>query len=78
MLIDRSVAIAHNKLILIDRDMVAMGSFNWTKAGNTKNPENVHILRGARELAARHEPYFRTREAVNDPYKPALPGPQTR
>ena len=78
VLIDRSVAIAHNKLILIDRDAVVMGSLNWTKAGNTKNAENVHIFRGARDLADRHEAYFKGREAVSEPYKTALPGPQRR
>jgi phosphatidylserine/phosphatidylglycerophosphate/cardiolipin synthase-like enzyme len=76
--IDRSVAIAHNKLILIDRDTVIVGSLNWTKAGNTKNAENVHVLRGARELAKRHEAYFRDREAVSEPYKAPVSGPKTR
>lgn len=78
VLIDRSVAIAHNKLILIDRDTIVMGSLNWTKAGNTKNAENVHVLRGARDLAVRHEAYFRGREAISEPYKMTLPGPQRR
>ena len=78
VLIDRSVRIAHNKLILIDRDTIVMGSLNWTKAGNTKNAENVHVLRGARDLAVRHEAYFRGREAISEPYKMTLPGPQRR
>ena len=55
-----------------------MGSLNWTKAGNTKNAENVHIFRGARDLADRHEAYSRGREAVSEPYKTAMPGPQKR
>jgi phosphatidylserine/phosphatidylglycerophosphate/cardiolipin synthase-like enzyme len=76
--IDRSVAIAHNKLILIDRDTVVMGSLNWTKAGNTKNAENMHVIRGASELAGRHEAYFKSREVVSELYKAALPGPQGR
>ena len=78
VLIDRSVRIAHNKLILIDRDTVVMGSLNWTKAGNTKNAENVHIFRGARELSERHADYFRGREAVSAPYKPKPSGPTSR
>ena len=69
VLIDRSVRIAHNKLILIDRDTVIMGSLNWTTAGNTKNAENVHIFRGTKELSERHAAYFRGREAVSEPYK---------
>lgn len=78
ILIDRSVRIAHNKLILIDRDIVVMGSLNWTSAGNTKNAENVHILRGVRQLAEIHAAYFRGREAVSEPYAAALPGAKTR
>ncbi len=76
--IDRSVRIAHNKLILIDRDTVVMGSLNWTKSGNTKNAENVHIFRGARALAERHETYFKGREAASEPFKPAISEPRTR
>lgn len=78
VLIDRTVAIAHNKLILIDRDTVIMGSLNWTKAGNTKNAENVHIFRKARALAERHESYFRGREAVSIPYRSDFSRPQKR
>ena len=78
VLIDRSVRIAHNKIILIDRDTVIMGSLNWTTAGNTKNAENVHIFRGARELSERHADYFRGREAVSAPYKPKPSGPTSR
>jgi len=76
--IDKSVRIAHNKLILIDRDTIVMGSLNWTKSGNTRNAENVHILRGAHRLADRHEAYFRSRQAVSEQYKPRVAGPQSR
>ena len=45
------------------------GSFNWTTAANSKNAENVHILRGARALAARNAAYFLDRERVSEPYR---------
>jgi phosphatidylserine/phosphatidylglycerophosphate/cardiolipin synthase-like enzyme len=76
--IDRTVRIAHNKLILIDGDAVIMGSLNWTKAGNRMNAENVHILRGAKPLADRHAAYFLEREAVSEIYKVEAEGPRTR
>jgi phosphatidylserine/phosphatidylglycerophosphate/cardiolipin synthase-like enzyme len=78
VLIDRSVRIAHNKLILIDSDTVIIGSMNWTRSGNTKNAENVHVFRRVPKLAAQHEEYFKSREAVSEPYKANLPGPTTR
>ena len=37
VLIDSSHAIAHNKVIIIDRETVITGSFNFTKAAEEKN-----------------------------------------
>jgi len=52
--IDAEHAIAHNKIILIDRSVVITGSFNFTKAAEEKNAENLLIIRSA-ELA---KPYL--------------------
>lgn len=38
-------AIAHNKIIIIDRETVITGSFNFTKAAEDKNAENLLIIR---------------------------------
>jgi phosphatidylserine/phosphatidylglycerophosphate/cardiolipin synthase-like enzyme len=43
--IDEKHAIAHNKIILIDREIVITGSFNFTKAAEEKNAENVLIIK---------------------------------
>jgi len=48
--IDAEHAIAHNKIMLIDRETVIMGSFNFTKAAEEKNAENLLILK-SKELA---------------------------
>jgi phosphatidylserine/phosphatidylglycerophosphate/cardiolipin synthase-like enzyme len=48
--IDSAHAIAHNKVMIIDRDVVITGSFNFTKAAEEKNAENMLIIR-SRELA---------------------------
>jgi len=43
--IDSAHAIAHNKIIILDRETVITGSFNFTKAAENKNAENVLILK---------------------------------
>jgi phosphatidylserine/phosphatidylglycerophosphate/cardiolipin synthase-like enzyme len=52
--IDSQHAIAHNKIILIDKMVVITGSFNFTKAAEEKNAENLLIIR-SQELA---KPYL--------------------
>lgn len=49
--IDSLHAIAHNKIIICDELNVVTGSFNFTKAAEVRNAENVLVLRGNRELA---------------------------
>ena len=44
-LIDDRHAIAHNKVIIIDRETVITGSFNFSKAAEEKNAENLLIIR---------------------------------
>ncbi|MFZ1037152.1 MAG: phospholipase D family protein, partial [Smithella sp.] len=39
--IDAAHAIAHNKIIIIDQDTIITGSFNFTKAAEEKNAENL-------------------------------------
>jgi phosphatidylserine/phosphatidylglycerophosphate/cardiolipin synthase-like enzyme len=41
VLIDDKHAIAHNKVMIIDGNTVITGSFNFTKAAEEKNAENV-------------------------------------
>jgi len=48
--IDTRHAIAHNKIMIIDRETVITGSFNFTKAAEERNAENVLILR-SKDLA---------------------------
>lgn len=44
-------AIFHNKVMIIDDKTVITGSFNFTKAAETKNAENVLIIRNNPDLA---------------------------
>jgi phosphatidylserine/phosphatidylglycerophosphate/cardiolipin synthase-like enzyme len=49
--IDSAHAIAHNKVMIIDSQTVITGSFNFTKAAEEKNAENLLIIR-SKELAS--------------------------
>jgi phosphatidylserine/phosphatidylglycerophosphate/cardiolipin synthase-like enzyme len=44
-LIDSAHAIAHNKVMVIDGEVVITGSFNFTKAAEEKNAENLLVIR---------------------------------
>ena len=38
-------AIAHNKIIIIDGETLITGSFNFTKAAEERNAENLLVIR---------------------------------
>jgi phosphatidylserine/phosphatidylglycerophosphate/cardiolipin synthase-like enzyme len=48
--IDSKHAIAHNKIMVIDKETVITGSFNFTKAAEEKNAENILIIK-SKELS---------------------------
>jgi phosphatidylserine/phosphatidylglycerophosphate/cardiolipin synthase-like enzyme len=47
VLIDAKHAISHNKVMVIDGELVVTGSFNFTKAAQEKNAENLLVIRDA-------------------------------
>ena len=66
-LIDAQHAIAHNKLIIIDGETVIGGSFNYTKAAQNQNAENVEITR-SQALAAKYKENWQTHAQHSVPY----------
>jgi phospholipase D len=42
--IDSAEGLAHNKTMIIDERFVLTGSFNWTRAANSKNAENILLI----------------------------------
>jgi phosphatidylserine/phosphatidylglycerophosphate/cardiolipin synthase-like enzyme len=48
--IDDKHAIAHDKIIIIDRCTLITGSFNFTKAAEEKNAENLLVIKGNQKL----------------------------
>jgi len=65
--IDSLHAIAHNKVIVIDESTVVTGSFNFTKAADTRNAENLLIVRDA-ELTAKYLENWRTHDRHSEDY----------
>ena len=51
--IDAAHAIAHNKVMIIDGETVITGSFNFTKAAEEKNAENLLVIHD-KKLAERY------------------------
>jgi phosphatidylserine/phosphatidylglycerophosphate/cardiolipin synthase-like enzyme len=50
LLIDAEHRIAHNKVMVIDGQTVIAGSFNFTKSAETRDAENLLVIRSP-ELA---------------------------
>lgn len=66
--VDTGVASAHNKVMIIDRDSVITGSFNFTEAAQKKNAENVLLIKGHPDIAAAYAKNWEKRLAASRPY----------
>jgi phosphatidylserine/phosphatidylglycerophosphate/cardiolipin synthase-like enzyme len=67
--IDERHAIAHNKIIIIDGTTVITGSFNFTKAAEEKNAENLLIIKSA-ELAKKYLDNWNRHRDHSEVYEP--------
>ena len=67
-LIDAQHAIAHNKVMIIDGLILITGSFNFTKAAEEKNAENLLIIRD-KELADKFIANWHLHEAHSEAYQ---------
>lgn len=68
VLIDARHAIAHNKIMVLDGEVVITGSFNFTNQAERENAENLLIIRD-REIAARYLENWHDHEAHAEPYQ---------
>jgi phosphatidylserine/phosphatidylglycerophosphate/cardiolipin synthase-like enzyme len=66
-LIDANHAISHNKVMVIDGETVITGSFNFTKAAQEKNAENLLIIRD-KALAAQYTQNWQAHAQHSQPY----------
>jgi len=67
--IDAQYKIAHNKVIIIDGTSVITGSFNFTKAAENGNAENVLVINNAPELAAKYAANWKMHQSRAEPYQ---------
>ena len=56
---DEKHSIAHNKIMLIDGRVIITGSFNFTKAAEESNAENLLIIRDNPELMKQYQENFK-------------------
>ena len=66
--IDYDVAIAHNKVIVIDGQTTVGGSFNYTVSANEKNAENMTLISDDPTWAGFYEDNFAFRLQQSRPY----------
>ena len=64
-LFDAAHAIAHNKVMIIDNRIVVTGSFNFTKAAEERNAENLLVISDV-DLADRYTENWRSHQAHSE------------
>jgi phosphatidylserine/phosphatidylglycerophosphate/cardiolipin synthase-like enzyme len=78
-LLDASHAIAHNKVMVIDKRTVITGSFNFTHQAEAENAENLLVIKGHPELIARYRQDFGLHKAHSEaPAQKAVPATQRK
>ena len=68
VLIDSAHAIAHNKVIIIDRAILITGSFNFTNAAEEKNAENLLVIKGNKPLVEKYLQNFEVHKGHSSLY----------
>ena len=66
-LIDAQHAIAHNKVMIIDENLVLTGSFNFTKAAEENNAENLLVINDS-ALAEKYVANWHVHEQHSEAY----------
>jgi phosphatidylserine/phosphatidylglycerophosphate/cardiolipin synthase-like enzyme len=66
--IDANHAIAHNKIMILDAHRIITGSFNFTKAAEEKNAENLLVLDDPK-LAFRYTTNWQAHASHSVPYE---------
>lgn len=67
--IDDQLSIAHNKVMILDEQMIITGSFNFTFAAQKKNAENV-LLISDKNLAQAYLKNWKKRQALSKKWNP--------
>ena len=75
VLLDAEHKEAHNKVMLIDGKTILTGSFNFTRAADEQNAENLLVIEGKPKLVAAYKKNFETHLKHAKPYTHAEPSP---
>ena len=51
VIVDTTEGTMHHKVIIIDEEIVITGSYNFSKNAETRNSENLLIIKGNKEIA---------------------------
>lgn len=68
VMIDNRHAIAHNKIMIIDRKTLITGSFNFTAAAENKNAENLLVIKGNQKLTDQYIHNYDVHREHSKPY----------
>ncbi len=71
--IDDRHAIAHNKIILVDTSTIITGSFNFSRAAEERNAENLLVFRGHDDLATKYARNYAEHKSHSREYKGRSP-----
>ena len=66
-MIDAEHAIAYSKILIIDGETIITGSFNFTKAAQEKNAENLLLIR-SQALTAQYTQHWEAHRQHSQPY----------
>lgn len=67
--IDDKHAIAHNKIMIVNRAVVITGAFNFTKAAEERNAENLLVIKGEPGLARKYLANFEEHLGHSEKYE---------
>ena len=70
--VDAKHAIAHNKIMIIDGATILTGSFNFTKAAESNNAENLLVIHDP-ELAVKYTANWQAHLKHSDTYSGKIP-----
>lgn len=65
--------IHHDKTIIVDGHTVETGSFNFAPSAETRNSENVIVIRDMPGIARQYVAHWQSRWDLGEPYPPSAP-----
>jgi phosphatidylserine/phosphatidylglycerophosphate/cardiolipin synthase-like enzyme len=68
--VDSAHAVAHNKVVIVDRSTLITGSFNFRKKAEKRNAENLLVLKGNKPLVDLYVQNFTEHKGHSAVYKP--------